>query len=108
EKGEDWQPEEGTAAAVVELNAHQRAAVQTIVGALGGSAPRPFLLHGVTGSGKTEVYLRVLEEVRRRGRSAIVLVPEIALTPQTVGRFASRFPDVAVLHSGLTDRKSGV
>ena len=66
-----------------------------------------FLLHGVTGSGKTEVYLRVLEEVRKLEKSAIVLVPEISLTPQTVGRFASRFSDVAVLHSGLTDAERG-
>jgi primosomal protein N' (replication factor Y) len=78
-----------------QLNAQQQQAVDT------------FLLHGVTGSGKTEVYLRVLEEVRNRGKSAIVLVPEISLTPQTVGRFASRFPDVAVLHSGLTDAERG-
>jgi primosomal protein N' (replication factor Y) len=57
----------------------------------------------VTGSGKTEVYLRALEEARALGRGAIILVPEIALTPQTVGRFLSRFPDIAVLHSSLTD-----
>jgi primosomal protein N' (replication factor Y) len=62
-----------------------------------------FLLHGVTGSGKTEVYLRVIEEALARGRSAIVLVPEIALTPQTVGWFRSRFDCVAVLHSRMTD-----
>jgi len=65
-----------------------------------------FLLHGVTGSGKTEVYLRVIAEARARGRGALVLVPEIALTPQLAGRFRSRFgPDVAVLHSGLSDRE---
>ena len=61
-----------------------------------------FLLHGVTGSGKTEVYLRAVQETLAAGRGAIVLVPEIALTPQTVGRFQARFGDVvAVLHSGL-------
>jgi primosomal protein N' (replication factor Y) len=60
------------------------------------------LLFGVTGSGKTEVYLRCIKEVVERGRQAIVLVPEIALTPQTVRRFTQRFPRVAVLHSGLT------
>jgi len=62
-----------------------------------------FLLFGVTGSGKTEVYLRAIERVVRRGRQAIVLVPEISLTPQTVARFRSRFARVAVLHSHLTD-----
>ena len=64
----------------------------------------PHLLHGVTGSGKTEVYLKAAEEALAGGRGVIVLVPEIALTPQTVGRFAARFGDtVAVLHSGLSD-----
>jgi primosomal protein N' (replication factor Y) len=61
------------------------------------------LLWGVTGSGKTEVYLQCIREVVKAGRQAIVLVPEIALTPQTVKRFVARFPRVAVLHSGLTD-----
>ncbi len=106
EEGDDWQPDASMAAADVDLNADQRRAVDTIVAGLQGGA-RPFLLHGVTGSGKTEVYLRVLEAVRQRDRSAIVLVPEISLTPQTVGRFASRFDDVAVLHSGLTEAQRG-
>jgi len=62
------------------------------------------LLHGVTGSGKTEIYLRALAETLRAGKQAIVLVPEISLTPQTMQRFAARFPgQVAVLHSGLSD-----
>jgi primosomal protein N' (replication factor Y) len=66
-------------------------------------SPRVFLLHGVTGSGKTEVYLRALERAASLGKRAIVLVPEIALTPQTIARFAARFPDrVAVLHSKLS------
>src|SRR5690606_10763585 len=60
---------------------------------------RTFVIHGVTGSGKTEVYIRAIEEVVRSGRQAIVLVPEISLTPQTEQRFRSRFPSVAVLHS---------
>ncbi|MCK5795393.1 MAG: DEAD/DEAH box helicase, partial [Anaerolineales bacterium] len=65
--------------------------------------PTPFLLHGVTGSGKTEIYLRAVEEAIRAGKQAIIMVPEIALTPQTVTRFMSRFPDrVGVLHSELS------
>lgn len=64
----------------------------------------PFLLYGITGSGKTEVYLHAVEHVLRRGRRALVLVPEIGLTPQLVGRFRERFAvPVAVLHSALTD-----
>jgi superfamily II DNA or RNA helicase len=63
-----------------------------------------FLLRGVTGSGKTEVYLRTIERVVARGQQALVLVPEIALTPQLIERFAARFDaPLAVLHSGLTD-----
>lgn len=66
--------------------------------------PATFLLHGVTGSGKTEIYLRALEETLRQGKRAIVLVPEISLTPQTVRRFAARFPGrVAVWHSQLNE-----
>ena len=90
-----------------ELNPQQQAAVDTVAQTIATRAHRTFLLHGVTGSGKTEVYLRILELVREHGRSGIVLVPEISLTPQTVGRFASRFPDTAVLHSGLTDAERG-
>jgi len=68
-----------------------------------GQAP-VFLLHGVTGSGKTEVYMRAVEATLQQGRQAIVLVPEISLTPQTVRRFAVRFRDgLAVLHSALSD-----
>jgi primosomal protein N' (replication factor Y) len=70
----------------------------------GGNASRVMLLHGITGSGKTEVYLQAIEHVLEVGRTAIILVPEIALTPQTIERFVSRFGDaVAVLHSKLSD-----
>lgn len=64
------------------------------------------LLHGVTGSGKTEVYLKILGDTISRGQSGIVIVPEISLTPQLIGRFSSRFPEnVAVIHSHLTSRE---
>jgi primosomal protein N' (replication factor Y) len=87
------------------LTPDQARAVEAVTRTLGTF--RPHLLLGVTGSGKTEVYLRVLEQVMARGESAVVLVPEISLTPQTAGRFLSRFGGkggvgVAVLHSGLT------
>jgi primosomal protein N' (replication factor Y) (superfamily II helicase) len=84
------------------LTEEQDAALERIVGALGSGGS--FLLYGATGSGKTEVYLRACEEALARGLGAIVLVPEIALTPQALGRFTARFPgQVAVLHSGMTD-----
>ena len=94
--------------APLRLNAEQAAAVAGISqGFNSGSDGAGFcvhLLHGVTGSGKTEVYLQVLEACLRAGRNAIILVPEISLTPQTAARFTSRFgaKTVAVLHSGLT------
>ncbi|HEY6873346.1 MAG TPA: primosomal protein N' [Geobacteraceae bacterium] len=87
-----------------ELNGSQAAALGRLTGALDGRAFAPFLLHGVTGSGKTEVYLRAIAHVLDQGRTALVLVPEIALTPQLVRRFKSRFTcGIAVLHSGLSD-----
>ncbi|MHC4263186.1 MAG: replication restart helicase PriA [Planctomycetota bacterium] len=85
------------------LTDEQTVAVDAIALAVEAGDARGFLLDGVTGSGKTEVYLRVIERAIAAGRSAIVLVPEISLTPQTVGWFRSRFGDVAVLHSGMTD-----
>ena len=92
------------------LNDEQRAALDQVIGNRSGSTldldlkSRPVLLHGVTGSGKTEVYLQAIAKELERGRGAIVMVPEISLTPQTVQRFASRFGKcVAVLHSALSD-----
>jgi primosomal protein N' (replication factor Y) len=86
-----------------ELSDSQRAAVARIVGAIDGGGGH-FLLYGATGSGKTEVYLQACAAALERGLGAIVLVPEIALAPQTVGRVRARFGDrVAILHSGLTD-----
>ncbi len=82
--------------------AEQQAAIDAIAGANEGFAP--FLLHGVTGSGKTEVYLRAIEGVIERSQQALVLVPEIALTPQLVRRFSERFNvPLAVLHSSLPE-----
>jgi primosomal protein N' (replication factor Y) (superfamily II helicase) len=86
-----------------ELTSAQRVAIERIVAALDAGTGH-LLLHGPTGSGKTEVYLQACAAAIGRGRGAIVLVPEIALTPQAVGRFRERFGDtVAVLHSALTE-----
>jgi primosomal protein N' (replication factor Y) len=85
------------------LTADQQRVWEAVAAALRAPRSTPILLHGVTGSGKTEIYLRALDEILKQGRRAIVLVPEIALTPQTVRRFASRFPGrVAVWHSQLS------
>ena len=82
-------------------SAEQQAAVQQILSKTGC-----YLLHGITGSGKTEVYMRVIEQHLHQGRQALVLVPEIGLTPQTVRRFSNRFDaPIVVLHSRLTDRE---
>jgi primosomal protein N' (replication factor Y) len=85
------------------LNPGQQAAYDAIDAALEAQRFQTFLLRGITGSGKTEVYLQVIERVLALGRDAIILVPEISLTPQTVGRFFARFQErIAVLHSGLS------
>lgn len=89
-----------------QLSAEQLETVQAVTECLKNGFNRTFLLQGITGSGKTEVYLRVIEEALRLGKSAIVVVPEIALTPQLAGRFRLRFGSlVTVLHSGLTTRQ---
>jgi primosomal protein N' (replication factor Y) (superfamily II helicase) len=89
------------------LNSEQDVALQAVEEAMADPAARPILLFGVTGSGKTEIYLRAIRKAVEDGRTALVLVPEIALTPQTVERFKSRFADmqekIAVLHSHLSD-----
>lgn len=83
-----------------ELNNEQRNAVNTIL----NSNESVYLLHGVTGSGKTEVYMELIEQMINKGKSAIVLVPEISLTPQMTERFRSRFKDdIAILHSRLSE-----
>ncbi len=101
------QPEVGVSAAVApSLLPEQVGAVERIVAALDGEAgaDRELLVHGVTGSGKTEVYLAAVEAALAQGRGAIVLVPEIGLAPQAVARFRARLGDrFAVLHSALTD-----
>jgi primosomal protein N' (replication factor Y) len=85
------------------LNPDQQRALDRLLGSLREQVFRTFLLFGVTGSGKTEVYIRAIQEAVSYGRQAIVLVPEISLTPQTIRRFRSRFDSIAVLHSHLSD-----
>ncbi|MDR0534218.1 MAG: primosomal protein N' [Verrucomicrobiales bacterium] len=88
------------------LNSEQHAALTMILSQMDAEKPKPVMLRGVTGSGKTEVYLQALAEVLQRGKSGLILVPEISLTPQTVERFRRRFESmhtkVAVLHSHLS------
>jgi primosomal protein N' (replication factor Y) len=92
----------------LKLNDEQELALNSIEKALSNSLPShtTFLLQGVTGSGKTEVYLQAIEKVLAQGKQALVLVPEIGLTPQTLERFKQRFIcDIAKLHSGLTENE---
>jgi primosomal protein N' (replication factor Y) len=88
------------------LNPHQQAAVEAICGAMAERRFHTFLLHGVTGSGKTEVYLNAIENALAAGRGVLMLVPEIGLTPAMAGQFHARFGDrVAILHSAFNDRE---
>jgi primosomal protein N' (replication factor Y) len=87
----------------LELNAEQALALNTVVERIDQSRFEAFLLHGITGSGKTEVYLRAVGHARARGRRSIILIPEISLTPQILDQMQRHFPGkVGVLHSGLT------
>lgn len=105
-----------TSASAPPLTSEQEAALLPIYAALaaspaqaaeiGGGGSREFLLHGVTGSGKTEVYLQAAQKTLESGRTVLILVPEIALTPQALARFQARFGDVvAVMHSGMSQGK---
>lgn len=103
-----FQTEEFLPSQALTLTEEQQSVFESVMKAL--QAPkeaRPMLLHGVTGSGKTEVYLQAIAEVLKSGKTALVLVPEISLTPQTIERFKARFSDkkdaIAVLHSHLSD-----
>jgi primosomal protein N' (replication factor Y) (superfamily II helicase) len=90
----------------LEATAAQSHAISRLEAALGAGTPATFLLRGVTGSGKTEVYFRAIEKAKAIGKGTLILVPEIALTPQLVERFRARFgDDLAVLHSGLTPKE---
>jgi Primosomal protein N' (replication factor Y) - superfamily II helicase len=98
-----WAEEEQGIDSSFELTSEQTEAVNKIVSTIKKQQYAPFLLHGVTGSGKTEVYLRTIRATWEAGRGALVLVPEIALTPQLIARFKARFGNqIAQLHSGLS------
>lgn len=89
---------------IIQLNTHQQQAIDTIINSLGKF--QAFLLNGVTGSGKTEIYLQVIQAVLDRGKQALVLVPEIGLTPQMLTRFQARFSvPLLLFHSRLTEKK---
>ena len=89
-----------------DLSLGQKNAINTIKSAINSSRSEEFLLHGITGSGKTEVYIRLCKTVLEKGQKALVLVPEIGLTPQMLGNFNAHFPgQITVLHSGLSQRE---
>lgn len=89
------------------LSDDQQTVLAAVSAAVTAGGFKPFLLHGVTGSGKTEIYLQAIAQVVAQGREALVLVPEISLTPQTIHRFSGRFPRIAVLHSHLSGADRG-
>src|SRR5262249_8491660 len=91
----------------VAMNGDQQRACAPLLEAVRAGGFHAFLLFGVTGSGKTELYLRAIEETLKQGKQALVLVPEISLTPQTIQRFQGRCGPVAVLHSHLPDAARG-
>ena len=99
--------EQFTLSAPMELNAEQKVALEGIIAACDAGQTRPIVLQGVTGSGKTEVYLQAAAHAMAQGKGVLILVPEISLTPQTMARFKSRFADhpgaVAILHSAMSD-----
>lgn len=91
---------------IKELNTEQEQALEQILNSIQRKVFHPYVLYGITGSGKTEVYIHALKKVREQGRGALVLVPEISLTPQTVKRFYQIFgDDISVLHSRLNERE---
>jgi primosomal protein N' (replication factor Y) len=101
---EQYRPGAGFERPAPELNEHQSRAVTAIAAAIDNGTFQPFLLEGVTGSGKTEVYMRSIEKALGAGRNALLLVPEIGLTPAVAGQFFHRFGDqVAILHSAFGD-----
>jgi primosomal protein N' (replication factor Y) len=107
---QDVTPEGGSvslAERVLTLTDDQAAAWAKMEPALKAGGFQPFLLYGITGSGKTELYLRAIEEVVRQGKEALILVPEISLTPQTIEAFRGRCGDIAVLHSHLHTAERG-
>jgi primosomal protein N' (replication factor Y) len=98
-------PSLGKVTAKLELSEQQQTCLEQCSNWMQTANPQPILLHGVTGSGKTEIYLRLIEQVLAQGLQTLVLVPEIGLTPQLVQRFADHFPEqrISSLHSGLND-----